>query len=89
MGRNNGNKSIFGQNNSNNEVNKFDISGNSIKYAKKLTKLKKSFESRKLKSEKLAKSKKLSKNRNLSKFYTKKTGPSFLIFNIKIAFNLL
>ena len=33
--------------------------------------------------------KKLSKNRNLPKFYTKKAGPNFLIFNIKIILNNL
>ena len=51
--KNNNNKPIFGKNNGNNEVNKFDVSENSIEHAKKSGELSKL---RKLKSEKMSKS---------------------------------
>ena len=66
--RNNNRKPAFRKNNNDNEVNKYDIGRNSIKYTKKSRKL---FKSEKSKSKKIFKSqnlaklkKKLSKNRN-------------------------
>ena len=50
--RNNDNRSTFERNDSNNEINRFGISGNSVEYTKKLEKL---FKSRKLKRKKMSK----------------------------------
>ena len=90
---NDNSKLAFRKNDDNNEVNRFGISRNSIKYAKKSGKL---FKSRKSKSEKTSKSqnlaklvKKLSKSENSTNFNTTEDGPKFLTFVTKITFNCL
>ena len=62
FGRNNNNKLVFRENNGNDEVNRFSISDNGMKYTKKFKK----FKNKKLfKSQNLAKlRKKLLKSRN-------------------------
>lgn len=76
--RNNSQKLVFKRNNSNSKIDRFGNGG--VKFAKK---------SEKSKGWKLAKSKNLSKSRNLPKFYAKKAEPSFLISNVRMAFNRL
>ena len=82
-----------GKNNDDNEINKFDIGINSVEHAKKSRKLSKSGKSKSEKMSKfwnLAKSrKKLSKSRNSTNFDTIKTGPKFLIPDVKTTFYCL
>ena len=91
--RNNDSKPAFGINDGNSKVNRFGISKNGIKHAKKLEKL---FKLRKLKSKKMSKSwnlaklrKKLSKSRNSTNFDAIKNGSKFFTLNTRIAFNRL
>ena len=91
--RNNNSRPVFGRNNGNDKVNKFDIGGNDMEHAKKSGKL---FKSGKSKSEKTSKSqnltksgKKLSKSENSTNFNITKVGPKFLTPDAKTAFNCL
>ena len=85
--RNYNNKPAFKKNNSGNKINKFNISSNDMKYAKKL---KKSKNKKLFKSQNLAKSgKRLLKNKNSSNFGIKKIKLNFLTSNTKTAFNYL
>ena len=107
--RNNGNKSAFskndnsklasGRNNSNGELNRFDVGGNCVEHAKKSEKTSKSrklSKSKKPKSEKMSKSrnlaksgKKMSKSGNSTNFGVTEVGPKFLTFDARTAFNCL
>ena len=85
--RNNNSRPIYSKNNSNGEVDKFDISKNGVEHAKKSGKSKSKKTS---KSWNLAKlKKKLSKSGNSTNFNTIKAGPKFLTPNARIAFNCL
>ena len=98
-GRNNNSKPVSRKNDSNSEVDRFGVSGNGMKYAKKSGKLFKSenlFKLEQLKSEKLFKSWKLAKlgkkslkSGNLSNFDAKKNKSSFLTSDARMTFNHL
>ena len=99
LSKNNGSKSTFSKNSdskptsekndSNNELDRFgDDAVEHTKNSRK-SKGKKSAKSRKLSKSKDKKLKKPSKSRNLLNFNATMTGPSFLTFDAKIAFNCL
>ena len=91
--RNNNNRLAFKKNYGNDEVDRFGVGKNSIKYAKKLEKLfklGKSKSKKTFKSQNLAKSrKKLLKSENLTNFDATKARPKFLISDARTAFNHL
>ena len=86
---NNSSRPASRQKNDNDEVDRFGIGGNSVKYAKKSEKLKKLYKLAKSKSKKLTKSKKPSKSENSPKFHANETKPSFFTPNAKTALNYL
>ena len=85
--RKNNSRPASKKNNGDNEIDRFGVGGNDMKYAKKSGKSKSEKTS---KSQNLAKSgKKLSKSGNLTNFDATKVGPKFLTPNTRIAFNYL